>query len=179
MAIQASLPKTPASHVRRLRPRTPSDCPAAPPTPPNRKYVQEAAQGEVGQIELFLNSVPLLSPLGREAKLKLVDAFVEEVFPAGSTIITEGAPGDKFYIVKGWALRRARGASLAWLGSAQPGLYSLPPGRQIACHMAWCVHLIEADRPPALVARKARCGTVSALAYIPIAGPTHAAERRP
>ncbi|KAI8470474.1 MAG: kinase-like domain-containing protein [Monoraphidium minutum] len=66
-----------------------------------KKYVQEAAEGEVGQIELFLNSVPLLSPLSREAKFKLVDAFVEEVFEAGTVIIREGDPGDKFYIVKG------------------------------------------------------------------------------
>ena len=51
--------------------------------------MQEAAEGEVGQIELFLNSVPLLSPLNREAKLKLVDAFLEESFPAGTVIIRE------------------------------------------------------------------------------------------
>jgi CRP-like cAMP-binding protein len=36
-----------------------------------RKYVQEAAEGEVGQIELFLNSVPLLNPLSREAKMQV------------------------------------------------------------------------------------------------------------
>lgn len=45
-------------------------CHTIPPPPPSlrpcRKYVQEAAEGEVGQIELFLNSVPLLSPLSRE-----------------------------------------------------------------------------------------------------------------
>ena len=63
--------------------------------------MQEAAEGEVGQIELFLNSVPLLNPLSRESKAKLVDAFVEEIFPAGSVVIREGDPGDKFYIVKG------------------------------------------------------------------------------
>lgn len=44
--------------------------------------MQRAAADEVGQIELFLNSVPLLSPLTREAKLKLVDAFQEESFEA-------------------------------------------------------------------------------------------------
>ena len=32
------------------------------------------------QVELFLNSVPLLSSLSREQKITLVDAFVEETF---------------------------------------------------------------------------------------------------
>ena len=66
-----------------------------------RKYVQEAAEGEVNQIELFLNSVPLLSPLSREAKVRLVGAFHEATYAAGDAIIEEGEPGDKFYIVKG------------------------------------------------------------------------------
>jgi CRP-like cAMP-binding protein len=44
--------------------------------------------------------VPLLSPLTREAKMKLVDAFEEETIIAGSVVIREGDPGDKFYIVK-------------------------------------------------------------------------------
>lgn len=52
------------------------------------------------EIELFLNSVPLLAKLSREDKMQLVDAFTEEAFAAGSTIIREGDPGDKFYIIK-------------------------------------------------------------------------------
>ncbi len=51
-----------------------------------RKYIQEAAEGEVGQIELFLNSVPLLNPLSRQAKMQLVDAFIEESFAAGGSM---------------------------------------------------------------------------------------------
>jgi len=43
-----------------------------------RKYVQEAAEGEVGQIELFLNSVPLLNPLSREAKLRVRKVLCRE-----------------------------------------------------------------------------------------------------
>eukprot|EP00878_Enallax_costatus_P001687 GHUV01001841.1.p1 GENE.GHUV01001841.1~~GHUV01001841.1.p1 ORF type:complete len:745 (+),score=263.55 GHUV01001841.1:565-2799(+) len=65
-----------------------------------RKYLQEAAQGAVTEIELFLNSVPLLAKLSRDDKMQLVDAFAEETFAAGTTIIREGDPGDKFYIVK-------------------------------------------------------------------------------
>ena len=40
-------------------------------------------------MELFLNSVPLLKSLSREEKLMLVDALEEQVFPAGTRIITQ------------------------------------------------------------------------------------------
>lgn len=62
--------------------------------------MQEFAEGQVREVEVFLNSVPLLQPLTREQKIRLVDAFTEESFPAGHTIIREGDPGNKFYIVK-------------------------------------------------------------------------------
>jgi len=65
-----------------------------------RANVQLAAEQSVGQVELFLNSVPLLSNLTYEQKVHLVDAFVEEHFAAGLTVISEGDVGDKFYIVK-------------------------------------------------------------------------------
>jgi CRP-like cAMP-binding protein len=65
-----------------------------------RKYMQEAAEGQVGQIELFLNNVTLLKDLTKEQRLRLVDAFTEESFPAESVIIKEGDAGDKFYIIK-------------------------------------------------------------------------------
>lgn len=55
---------------------------------------------ETSQIELFLNSVPILSSLSREEKLRLVDALVEVPYPSGSTIIRQGEPGDLFYIIK-------------------------------------------------------------------------------
>ena len=65
-----------------------------------RRHVRDAARGEASQIEVFLNSVPLLAGLPRQSKAKLVDAFVEEHFPANTAIIREGDPGDKFYVVK-------------------------------------------------------------------------------
>jgi cAMP-dependent protein kinase regulator len=66
----------------------------------HRKYMQEAAEGEVGQIEVFLNNVTLLKGLTKEQRLRLVDAFTEAAFPAESVIIKEGDAGDKFYIIK-------------------------------------------------------------------------------
>uniref|UniRef100_A0A7R9VAH7 cGMP-dependent protein kinase n=1 Tax=Chlamydomonas euryale TaxID=1486919 RepID=A0A7R9VAH7_9CHLO len=65
-----------------------------------RINVQLAAEESVSQVELFLNSVPLLSPLSVEQKTELVHAFNEENYAAGMTIIREGDVGDKFYIVK-------------------------------------------------------------------------------
>lgn len=49
--------------------------------PFDRHYVQSAAEDEKSEVELFLNSVPLLASLHREEKLQLVGAFLEEVFP--------------------------------------------------------------------------------------------------
>lgn len=40
--------------------------------------MQAAAEENVGQVELFLNSVPLLSSLTYEQKMELVHAFSEE-----------------------------------------------------------------------------------------------------
>ena len=56
-----------------------------------RQFVQEAKESEASQVELFLNSVPLLKSLSREEKLMLVDALEEQVFPAGTRIITQAS----------------------------------------------------------------------------------------
>lgn len=45
--------------------------------------MQASVEDEKGQIQLFLNSVPLLGSLRHEEKLKLVDAFGEEAFAGG------------------------------------------------------------------------------------------------
>ncbi|GIL65139.1 hypothetical protein Vafri_18948 [Volvox africanus] len=65
-----------------------------------RHFVQASVEDEKGQIQLFLNSVPLLSSLRADEKMKLVDAFVEDSFDAGARVIVEGDVGDKFYIIK-------------------------------------------------------------------------------
>ena len=62
--------------------------------------MREVQDQQVSQVELFLNSVPILSPLAREERLRLVDALEEVQFPAGAKVITEGDKGDLFYIIK-------------------------------------------------------------------------------
>lgn len=64
-----------------------------------RTYMQKQAEEDVTQVELFLNSVPLLNSLTKTDKLRLVDAFEEQTFPADSVVITEGDPGEKFYVI--------------------------------------------------------------------------------
>ncbi|KAK9810359.1 hypothetical protein WJX72_009382 [[Myrmecia] bisecta] len=65
-----------------------------------RYYVREVHQNEASQVELFLNSVPILSSLSRDEKLMLLDALEEQVFPPSVKVITQGDPGDLFYIIK-------------------------------------------------------------------------------
>lgn len=45
-----------------------------------RHFVQASVEDEKGQIQLFLNTVPLLSSLRANDKLMLSDAFQEETF---------------------------------------------------------------------------------------------------
>ena len=54
-----------------------------------RHFIQEAKESEASQVEIFLNSVPLLKSLSREEKLMLVDALEEQGFPAGTRVITQ------------------------------------------------------------------------------------------
>lgn len=54
-----------------------------------RQYMQEVKETEASQVELFLNSVPLLASLSREEKVMLVDALEEQVFPAGTCIVRQ------------------------------------------------------------------------------------------
>lgn len=65
-----------------------------------RKSVQDAADQATLQVEVFINSVPLLSKLSKQQKVQLVDAFTEEVYKPGDVVFTEGDMGSKFYIIK-------------------------------------------------------------------------------
>lgn len=66
----------------------------------SRHFVREEHKNETTQIELFLNSVPILSLLNREEKLRLVDGLNKVLFRPGMTVIRQGDPGDFFYIIK-------------------------------------------------------------------------------
>ncbi|GLC39676.1 hypothetical protein PLESTF_000968100 [Pleodorina starrii] len=65
-----------------------------------RFFVRELQETQVSQVELFLNSVPILANLSREERIRLVDAFEEVAYQAGQKVIVEGDKGDLFYIVK-------------------------------------------------------------------------------
>lgn len=65
-----------------------------------RYFVREVNETQVSQVELFLNSVPILSPLTKEERMRIVDALEEVTYPAGTKVIVEGDRGDLFYIVK-------------------------------------------------------------------------------
>ncbi|KXZ52398.1 hypothetical protein GPECTOR_9g442 [Gonium pectorale] len=65
-----------------------------------RFFVRELQETTVSQVELFLNSVPILANLSREERIRLVDAFEEVTYQAGQKVIVEGDKGDLFYIVK-------------------------------------------------------------------------------
>ena len=51
-----------------------------------RYYIRDAQEVQVGEVELFLNSVPILNPLSQEEKLQLLDAFERKVYEAGQKV---------------------------------------------------------------------------------------------
>eukprot|EP00891_Asterochloris_glomerata_P001614 jgi/Astpho2/1614/e_gw1.00028.5.1_t len=65
-----------------------------------RHYVREVHETDASQVELFLNSVPILAPLTRDEKLLLLDALEEQVYGPGVRVINQGDQGDLFYIIK-------------------------------------------------------------------------------
>ena len=51
--------------------------------------MREVHQDETSQVELFLNSVPILASLTREEKMMLVDALEEQAYPPASRVINQ------------------------------------------------------------------------------------------
>lgn len=54
-----------------------------------RRHVKEMQENKTSEIEVFLNSVPLLSTLSREEKLKLASVLEEQAFKPEEKIVTE------------------------------------------------------------------------------------------
>mmetsp|Transcript_3054 Transcript_3054/g.10741 ORF Transcript_3054/g.10741 Transcript_3054/m.10741 type:complete len:729 (-) Transcript_3054:1526-3712(-) len=64
-----------------------------------RKYVREAAGAETTERDTFLNSVPILTPLTSEERIRLAEALEEKSFNPGQNVVKQGEAGDLFYIV--------------------------------------------------------------------------------
>lgn len=97
-----------------------------------RQHVKKGQEDASSQLELFLNQVPILTPLSKEEKLKLLDAFEEKVYPAGSTVVQEGDVGDLFYIIKDGEATVLQGTaqnSPAETAAADPASSSAKPRR--------------------------------------------------
>ena len=65
-----------------------------------RQHIVQETEGAILQMELFINSVPILAPLSKDEKLALLDAFEEESFESGQAVVQQGEAGDLFYIIK-------------------------------------------------------------------------------
>ncbi|KAL2868337.1 cyclic nucleotide-binding domain-containing protein [Aspergillus lucknowensis] len=65
-----------------------------------RRILMDSAFQRRRMYEAFLEEVPLLSSLKRYERAKIADALDTIKYPAGSTIITEGDPGDSFYLLE-------------------------------------------------------------------------------
>ncbi|MCJ1477046.1 hypothetical protein MMC13_005717 [Lambiella insularis] len=65
-----------------------------------RRILMDSAFARRRMYENFLNEVPLLSTLTPYERSKIADALETQKFPAGSTIIREGDPGEAFYLLE-------------------------------------------------------------------------------
>lgn len=65
-----------------------------------RRILMDSAFARRRMYETFLNEVPLLSSLTAYERSKIADALETQKFPAGSTIIREGDPGEAFYLLE-------------------------------------------------------------------------------
>lgn len=65
-----------------------------------RRILMDSAFQRRRMYEAFLEEVPLLSSLKPYERAKIADALDTIKYPAGSTIISEGDPGDAFYLLE-------------------------------------------------------------------------------
>lgn len=65
-----------------------------------RRILMDSAFQRRRMYEAFLEEVPLLSSLKSYERSKIADALDTIKYPAGSTIINEGDPGDAFYLLE-------------------------------------------------------------------------------
>mmetsp|Transcript_15859 Transcript_15859/g.51973 ORF Transcript_15859/g.51973 Transcript_15859/m.51973 type:complete len:718 (-) Transcript_15859:2059-4212(-) len=64
-----------------------------------RRYVREVAQAQTSERDVFLNSVPILSPLTGEERMRVSEALHEKDFKPGEMVVKQGEAGELFYIV--------------------------------------------------------------------------------
>ncbi|KAK4503496.1 hypothetical protein PRZ48_004411 [Zasmidium cellare] len=89
-----------------------------------RRILMDSAFQRRRMYESFLEEVPLLSSLTPYERSKIADALETVKYPAGSLIIREGDPGDKFYILEsGEAEAVKRGREDKPLKTYKPGDY--------------------------------------------------------
>lgn len=62
--------------------------------------VKDAAVKRRNKYDTFLKSVTLISGLGAYERSQIADALKAETLSAGDKVITQGEPGDKFYILE-------------------------------------------------------------------------------
>jgi cAMP-dependent protein kinase regulator len=65
-----------------------------------RRILMDSAFQRRRMYETFLEEVPLLSSLKPYERSKIADALETQKYPAGSTIIKEGDPGESFFIIE-------------------------------------------------------------------------------
>jgi cGMP-dependent protein kinase 1 len=66
-----------------------------------QKIMMSCGRREREENVKFLSSVSVLKDLPLVVLNKISDLLKREYFPSGSTIIQQGDPGDKFYIIRG------------------------------------------------------------------------------
>lgn len=97
----------------------------------------------------FLSSVSVLKDLPLMVLNKISDLLKREYFPSGSTIIKQGDPGDKFYIIRGGSvnvIKSDESGQQRLVGILKKGAYF---GEQALIHQDKRLASIIANQPGA------------------------------